>query len=187
MKRKSPRHTFRFKVGGDGEKERLIEYPAVVRRAKQPVELTLTADDVRRSMSLDGNGNTSTCTMALCAKRQKEVFPHRVEGYIDWQYRTAYVVSKLGKDGLPKECVAYSHNDQIAQLNDSPGGQRKLLKQLTVEGERTITLLPMPKRYDEPHSLGKVKGRSDGSRTGRPHGTGARLRYAMAHVGGVPE
>jgi hypothetical protein len=103
-KRKSPRHIFRFKIADDDTK--CIESKAIVRQAKKAVQLVLKAEDVRRSMELGGVGNTMTCSMAVCAKRQEDAFPHPVEGYIDWQYRTAYVVTKLNPDThLPSECV----------------------------------------------------------------------------------
>lgn len=126
--RQSPRHYFRFKVEGDGVQSRTIIAKAKVRRARRKVELVLTADHVRQAMKADGVGNTQKCTMAVCAKAHKHAFPHPVEGYIDWQYRTAYVVSRVSKQtGLPSECVVYDHNDVVAKLNDTKGGQQKLL------------------------------------------------------------
>lgn len=73
--RKPPRHTFRFKIqGADGDKPAIVSAKATVRRATKPVTLTLTADDVRRSMQLGGVGNTQTCSMAVCAQRQAGAF-----------------------------------------------------------------------------------------------------------------
>lgn len=182
--RNPPRHTFVFKIhAGEGEKTKILKAKAKVRRALKAVDLFLTAADVRRSIKLKGVGNTQTCSMAVCAKRQADAFPHPVEGYIDWQYRTAFVVSKVSKTtGLPVECFAYEHHDKIAKLNDSKGGQVKLLAQLEAEGDRVIRLLPIRKRPGRPN---KPQGRQDGSRSTRPSGVGAKLRFAVAQLGGV--
>lgn len=183
-RRKPPRHAFKFKVrSGDGEKSRIITAKADVRRATKKVELILTAADVRRSIMLKGVGNTQTCSMAVCAKRQASAFSHPVEGYIDWQYRTAFVVSKVSKEtGLPVACVAYSHKDSIAKLNDTKGGQEKLLAQLEAEGDRVIRLHPIKMRKARP---GRRAGNRTGSHSSRPAAVGAKLRFAVAQLGGV--
>src|SRR5262252_565765 len=122
-----------------------------------------------------------TCPMATCANANKEIFPHDFEGYIDWTYTRCYVVSKLDERGLPSECYCYLHRDGIGKLNDSPGGQRKLLKELIAQGPRTIRLSPMRLRFGQSR---KGSGRNDGSRTSVPKVLrGAHLRYAVAHLG----
>ena len=89
------------------------------------VDLELRPEHVRASKKLGGIGNTQTCSMAVCAKAHQGAFGHRVEGYIDWQYRRAYVVSKVSRaTGLPNECYVYDHQDRVAPLNDSKGGQK---------------------------------------------------------------
>lgn len=181
--RKPPRHTFRFTVDtGEEGKPKVLTAKAKVRHAKKAVELVLTAADVRRSIAMKGVGNTQTCTMAVCARRHASAFPHAVEGYIDWQYRTAFVVSRLSKQThLPIACVAYQHYSSIAQLNDTKGGQLKLLQQLERDGDLVIRLLPPRPRKPRP-------GRPTGNRTGEraPRlGTGAKLRFAVAQLGGV--
>lgn len=182
--RNPPRHTFVFKIqAGEGEKTKVLKAKATVRRATKSVDLILTADDVRRSIKLKGVGNTQTCSMAVCAKRHADAFPHPVEGFIDWQYRRAFVVSKVGKaTGLPVACVVYEHHSKIAKLNDSKGGQKKLLAQLETDGDLMIRLLPVRQREHKP---GKPTGRRDGSRSSRPAGSGAKLRFAVAQLGGV--
>jgi hypothetical protein len=178
------RHAFRFKVSETGT---VLVAWANVRKASKKVVLNLTADDVRRSMRLGGVGNTQTCSMAVCAKRQASQFPHKVEGYIDWQYRRAYVVTRVSKKtGLPVECVVYEHRDKIAQLNDSKGGQQKLLKELEANGDRSISLLPPLQRTyppNRPHN-----GNRTGKNSSKPVslGHGAKLRFAVAMAGGVP-
>lgn len=193
-KRKSPRHPFRFRLESDEtEKPKIITAWAKVKKATKKVTLTLTAADVRRSIRLEGVGNTQTCSMAVCGKRQAGAFPHPVEGFIDWQYTTAYVVTKVSKEtGFPTECVAYEHDDEIAKLNDSEGGQLKLLKRLEEKGDRVIYLRP-PKKQT-PANPGRPEGKSTGQRSSRPahlssaamkRPVGARLRYATAKAGGV--
>lgn len=181
--RKPSRHTFRFKIEVPGEKPRIHSIKAKVTRAKKPVTLELAAEDVERSMKLGGVGNTQTCSMAVCAKRQADAFPHPVEGYIDWQYSSAYVVTKLSKEtGMPSECVAYRHNDEIAYLNDSKDGQKKLLAKLRASGPRKIHLLPIKYRVRE---KGRPAGVNDGSRQPKAHPVGAKARFAFAQLGGV--
>lgn len=176
------RHTFRFRVG-EGADAKIISVRVRVRRSTAPVSLTLTAADVRQSMKLHGVGNTQTCSMAVCAKRQAHAFPHEVEGYIDWQYRTAYVVTKVSKaTGLPSECVGYEHQDNIAKINDTAGGQKKILSDLEKNGDRVIRLYPMRRqKWYRPNSTGK----KDGSRATKPVPRGAALRFAVAQLGGV--
>ncbi len=178
--RKPPRHTFRFKLDGASE---LITARATVKRAKKPVKLTLTAEDVKSSMALKGVGNTQTCSMAVCAKRQADAFPHKVEGFIDWQYSRAFVVSKINREtGLPSECFVYRHQNNIAKLNDSKGGQKKLLAELEAEGPRVIRLSEVKTHV---RKSGRPSGKRDGSRAPRPTAMGAKLRFAVAQLGGV--
>ncbi len=179
--RKSPRHAFRFKVD-EGDNRCIVSW-AIVRQAQRAVELTLKAQDVLRSIELNGAGNTEKCAMAICAKRQKAAFPHKVEWYIDWQYRTCYVTTKISKEsGLPTECVVYEHSDDIARLIDDPtkAGQKKLLAVLQEKGDRVIRL--RPQRKPKP---GRESGKRTGERSSRPKSVGARLRFSMAHTGGV--
>ncbi len=197
MKRKSTRstrrhrHCFRFKITGVDGKPQVIEAWAKVIRATSPVELDLMADHVRRSIKLKGIGNTQTCSMAVCSMSQKDRFPHPVAGYIDWQYTRAFVVTKVGRDGMPSECVEYTHNDTIARVNDTKGGQKKLLAQLMANGDRTIRLLPTvdqstyPSHKARKHD-GRPKGVNDGTRTKRAYTPrGGKLRFAVAQLGGI--
>lgn len=176
------RHAFKFKIQ-DGDKSRILTAWAKVKVPSRKVELMLTVDDVRRSIKMKGVGNTQTCSMAVCAKRQAGVFPHPVEGYIDWQYSRAYVVSKISKEtGLPIECFAYLHNDDIAKINDTAGGQRKLLAQLESNGDRKIHLRPIVVQIAKP---GAPRGKNTGERSSKPSSRGATLRFAVAQLGGV--
>lgn len=185
-RRRPPRHPFRFKIEVEGEKTRTITAWSTVRRARLPVDLILTADDVRRSIKLKGVGNTQTCSMAICAKRQEKSFPHPVEGgFIDWQYRAAFVVSKINKvTGLPTESYVYYHHDDIARLNDSKGGQKKLLDVLEAKGDRVIRLLPVRLRKPRP---GRPQGQNLGVRNKHSSilGIGAKRRFAFATLGGI--
>ena len=175
------RHYFRFRF--DDGREFVAQ--AKVRLPKRAVTLTLTADNVQRSIDANGVGNTQTCAMAMCARAQRDAFPHPVDGFIDWYYRRAYVVSKVDRHGLPAECYVYAHNDQIAHLNDSRGGQKALLRDLIANGDRTIRLLVPPTRAPE-----KRTHIPTGNKTGTRDrtvslGVGAKRRYAVAHLGGV--
>ena len=189
-KTKRHRHCFRFKITGVDGKPQVIEAWAKVIRAKSPVTLDLTADHVKRSIKLKGVGNTQTCSMAVCSIAQADRFPHPVAGYIDWQYSRAFVVTKIGKDGLPSECVEYTHSDSIAKQNDTKGGQKKLLAQLIEKGDRHIRLLPTADQSTYPsHKArkhdGRPKGANDGTRTKRAYTPrGGKLRFAIAQLGG---
>ncbi len=177
------RHAFRFKIA-DGE-DQFITAWAKVKIPSKRVKLVLRAEHVQKSQQLGGVGNTQTCSMAVCAKDHEGAFPHRVEGYIDWQYRSAYVVSKVSHDsGLPSECYVYKHNDKVAHLNDSKGGQAKLLQMINAKGAIVVALHPptSPKRRP-----GRARGKNTGERSQpKTLGVGARRRYAVALLGGAP-
>jgi hypothetical protein len=177
------RHAFRFKLADDNNQ--VITSWAKVRIPSKGVELMLKPEHVQASRRKGGIGNTQTCSMALCAKAHQNSFPHPVEGYVDWQYRRAYVVSKVGRStGMPTECFVYDHNDPIAHLNDSKGGQDKLLKMLEKKGEMVVRLRP-PK--PAPSRPGRARGRNTGERSQpKSLGVGARRRFAVALAGGVP-
>lgn len=182
-KKRRPRHAFLFKIKVLGGKTQTITQWARVIDARRDVFLPLKAEHVRESIKLNGVGNTQTCSMAVCAAANAELFAHQVEGYIDWYYRRAFVVSRLGKNGMPSECYVYMHSDGIGRLNDTPGGQRKLLAELEdAGGERIIHLRPVKKTAAR---LGRPKGKRDGSRT-KVQPRGAKLRFAVAELGGVP-
>lgn len=177
------KHAFRFKVTNNEGQDYVFVSKATVRHPTRPVRLDLKAEDVRRSMKLGGVGNTQTCSMAVCAMRQKDRFSHQVDGYIDWQYSRAYVVSKINKLGHPIECYAYGHADSIAKLNDTKSGQKTLLRALETSGDRTISLWPMKTRKAPGP---RPAGNKDGSRSSRPATMrGAKLRFAVAQLGGV--
>lgn len=181
------RHCFRFRIIGVDGKPQVIEAWAKIILAKSPVKLDLAAEHVRRSIKLKGIGNTQTCSMAVCSIAQKDRFPHPVMGFIDWQYSRAFVVTKIGRDGLPSECVEYSHSDDIAKLNDTKGGQKKLLVELEAKGDRTIHLRPTRDQTKNPGYRKNTgpKGRSDGSRKPSIHTSrGGKLRFAIAQLGG---
>ncbi len=171
------KHPFRFQLGTG----KVITFWAKVVDAKKPVTLRLTADDVRQSIALRGAGNTQTCSMAVCAKRQAKAFPHPVEGFIDWTYSRAYVVSKTRIDGTPSECVVYRHGDDVAHLNDAKNGQKRLLRSLLLNGDREITLTRMTNgtRGRAGKKTGTGKKRSESVIRLR----GANLRFAVAQLG----
>lgn len=185
-KRKPPRHPFRFRVKGEDGKVIVLTGMAKVRKATQPVTLVLTADDVRESIRRKGVGNTHDCSMAVCAQRLANHFPHPVDrGFIDRTYNMAYVVTKHNAEtALPCECVAYAHHDSIAKLNDTAAGQKKLLALLEKEGDRTINLYPP---VYKPREKGRVRGKNTGERARVKSFKGAKQRYAAAKMGGAFE
>lgn len=191
VRRRTVRHGFRFNVEIDeGNFSEVVIWARVV-DGKKTVRLNLRAEDVEKSIRCKGAGSTQKCSMAVCAKRQRDIFPHPVEGMIDWQYRTAFVVSKIGKDGWPSECVRYVHDDEIARLNDSAAGQQKLLERLKEKGDRVITL--RPPRYGRHSTTGRDTGENLGKNRSRPvelpkeaiRSKGSKLRYATAKANGA--
>ena len=183
-KRKHPRHAFHFRVEGVNG-SRTVKAWADVKPGRKKVELPLTAAHVRKSITKDGIGNTQTCSMAVCALDHAESFPHKIEGgYVDWTYGRAFVSSRVNKKTLlPNQCYVYEHRDEIARLNDTPGGQQKLLKLLEDEGPRTITLFPMRVRSAKGRPGSAAGRKATGARS--PVLRGAKLRAAVAHLGGV--
>jgi hypothetical protein len=183
--RKPSRHTFRFKIKTKGEKDKEIRHKAKVIRAKKGVTLTLTAEDVEQSIRLHGAGNCQTCAMAVATKRQADRLPHPFGGFLDWTYSKAHIVSKVNKaTGLPSECYAYEHSDDVAKLYDTRAGQKKLLADLRENGPRTVNLRPIKYR---PREEGRPRGKNDGSRAPRPaimNLKGAHRRFAVAQLGG---
>lgn len=176
-------HYFKFKIRGIDGKSQIVIAKAVVRQPPHPVNLPLAAEHVRKSIKLKGVGNTGSCSMAVCAMANATLFGHPVEGYIDWQYGRAYVVSKV-RNGLPVECYVYEHRDDIAKLNDSKGGQQKLLKQLEENGDRIIRLVP---RQPSRNAGSNLPATGDPVHRAKPLNLlkGARARFAFAEVGGV--
>jgi hypothetical protein len=180
-RRRINRHTFIFKVRANNGEEQTVRAPAKVRRDVDVVRLILTADHVRAAMKAKGAGNTQNCSMAICAIQHRTAFDHPVVGYIDWFYTRAYVASRLHRNGLPIECYEYAHSDDIGRLNDTPGGMKKLLAQLEANGPREIVLHPVPKQKPETRRGTGHRGNYDGSKSSR----GAKLRHAVAQLGGV--
>lgn len=179
------RHAFRFKIKVSGK---IHTCWAKVRPAKRDVFLPLKPEHVREAIKQHGVGNTQTCSMAVCAQKNQECFPHAVEGTIDWFYQRAFIVSRANKDGMPSECYVYAHSDQIGRLNDTNGGQKKLLAELEAVGERVIHLRPVIRKKSQ-RGANRPEGRRDGSRTkvGHLQQRGAKLRFAIAQMGAVPK
>jgi hypothetical protein len=126
------------------------------------------------------------------------LFPHPVEGYVDWTYSRAYVVSKVKQsDGMPSQCVVYRHDSDIAKFNDSKNGQALLLKKLEADGPMQVRLLPIgaskrkaKSRYSRKYA--KRPSGSTGERTRLPAvdgvvARGAAARYALAKRSGALE
>jgi hypothetical protein len=185
------RHPFRFKnIGADGKPNMFVSW-AVAKYATHPVDLVLTADHVRKSIRLKGVGNTQTCSMAVCALDHKESFPHAVDGFVDWTYRRAVIVTAVGKKtGLPTRCVVYSHDSKVAHLNDSKNGQEMLLKLIEDEGPITVHLRPLTERAPRSQtakaaSAERKAQQQHATMANRSFGQGAKRRFAVAALGGV--
>lgn len=160
---------------------------AKVRMATKPVTLVLEAHHVQKAIDLGGVGNTACCAMAVCATMHADKFPHFVEGHIDWSYSRAYVVSKLDKFNHPTECVCYEHTDEIAKLNDTLAGQRKLLAMIERDGPITVTLKPYRKRAPDGQDTreNKSKAKTGARDPIKRLGKGAKLRHAYAQLSGA--
>jgi hypothetical protein len=178
------RHPFLYRLeNGDGT-SKVRKKMATVEYTTKPVEIELTAAHVRKSMKAGGAGNTSSCSVAICTYNHSDAFPHTVEGHIDFNYSRAFVVSKVDKYGLPERCKVYEHNARdIAKLNDTPGGQQKLLDRIERDGPIKITF--------KPHRVRSEIGRSGKGRkaTGARDAMklkGAKLRYAVYKLGSMP-
>jgi hypothetical protein len=183
------RHAFLVQVtGGDGAvsvKPRM----ARVRLATKPVTLVLREEHVARSISLDGRGDTGRCAMAICTYGHAQSFPHNVEGHVDWQYSRAFIVSRVDSLGLPTECYAYEHTSEIARRQDAPArksdgktGQQLLLEKIRKDGPVMVTLKP----YRQRSAPGRSGGRTLTGARDPLKARGARLRYAVAHLGAQP-
>ena len=121
--------------------------------------------------------------MAICCYQQRDAFPHKIEGHVDWNYSRAFVVSKIDKLGLPSECVAYEHNSEIARLNDTAEGLKMLLKRIANEGPITVHLRPYRKRSKDYRPSGARQ--STGVRD--PQRKGANLRLDVAYLNNRPQ
>jgi hypothetical protein len=170
------RHAFRFKL----ETGKVITAWAKVRHAKTNVELVLTKEHIEKSIALGGQGNTQLCAMAVCSREHGDAFPHSFE-FVDWLYSKAYFVTKT-KDGLPSECVVYTHHDNIAPLFDTKAGMKKLLKVIEETGSKTIKLYPPRPRNARP---GRPRGKNTGERQRTIKAKGAALRFARLTMGGI--
>jgi len=179
------RHPFLYRLeNGDGT-SKVRKAWATVEYTTKPVDLVLTAAHVRKAMNANGAGSTSACAMAICTYNHADAFSHSVEGHIDFNYSRALVVTKLDKQGLPCKCRVYEHNARnIARLNDTPGGQQKLLDLILRDGPITVTL--------KPHRVRSEVGRSGrtrvatGARDPLKGMKGAKLRYAVYKLGAIP-
>ncbi len=176
----SNRHTFMFKVDS-GE---VIKAPAVVVPATRDVELVLTADHIKKSLKLGGQGNTQKCAMAVCSKEHRESFGHDFI-YVDWLDTKAYFVTET-KNGLPSKCVVYAHHDKVAPLFDTKSGLTKLLKDIEQNGPKIIKLYP-PRIYaDVSHGgAGHANSAKNGERSKVIRAKGAALRFARLQLGAV--
>jgi hypothetical protein len=183
------RHPFLYRLeNGDGT-SKVRKAWAIVKYATKDVPLTLTAPHLRRSIKAQGAGTTSHCAVAICTYNHSDAFPHNVEGHIDFNYTRAFVVSKVDKHGLPSHCVVYEHEARnIAKLNDTPGGQQKLLERVERDGPITLTLKAHRTRSEAGRKGSAVGRKKSGVRDPATKGLrGAKLRYTVYKLGSQPE
>jgi hypothetical protein len=179
------RHAFLYRLeNGDGT-SKIRKAWATVEYTTNQVDIVLTAAHIRKSMKAKGAGTTSACAVAICSYDHKDAFPHPVEGHIDFNYTRAFVVTRVDKNGLPSRCKVYEHNARdIAKLNDTPGGQKRLLDKIMADGPITVTF--------KPHRVRSAIGRSGkgrlttGARDAMRGLKGAKLRYAVYKLGAQP-
>jgi len=166
-------------------KEIIVPHPVKVVYATKPARLFLGESHVLKSIQLNGVGDLTKCSMAICGHAHRDAFGHPIapSGWLDWGYSRCWVASKDSKkNGLPIECVCYEHNDRIAHLNDSKGGQQKLLKMIQENGPIEIILKPM-RRRSEPGRSGAGRVNSGARAPLKTYLKGAKLRRVMARVG----
>lgn len=176
----SNRHTFRFKV----ENGEVIEAPAIVVPGKRDVHLTLTADHIKKSVKLRGQGNTQKCAMAVCSKEHRDSFGHDFI-YVDWLDTKAYFVTET-KNGLPSKCIVYAHHDTVAPLFDTRAGLNKLLKEIEEKGPKVIKLYP-PRIYSASEKQTANRSTRTGERSKTIRAKGAALRFARLQLGAAPQ
>jgi hypothetical protein len=183
-RRARPTHTFVFEIDyHDGRGPQLIKSKAKVVLARRTVVLTLTTADIEESLGLNGAGNTMTCAMSQSCKRQRNQFPHKFVGLTDWLYKTLFVASSVGANGLPNKCVKYEHRDTIGKAFDTPAGQRRLLERIRrAGGSIEVKLLPARDRTGESRGTGRPEGQRTGERSG-PRLQGGAARFALAVSG----
>jgi hypothetical protein len=174
--RRSPRHAFLFRVGS----QEPSKVWANVKAARSAVSITLTEDDVLRAAQRKGFGDAANCAGALCVYRHSDSFPHAVSGHFDFLERRLYVSDRNDAIGLPKSCVAYSHNDPVAKLFDSKAGLQKLLARLRKNGPMVIRLSPPV--YQQ-RGAGRAKGAANAPPRRKTGAQGHKLRMTRVEAG----
>jgi len=179
------RHPFLYRLSFTDKSPPLIKKAmARVHYSTRPVTITLTAEHVRKSMKLGGAGRSDICAGAICTIAHAQSFPHPVVGGMDFHATRVFIPSKRNAFGLPSDCFVYEHNaTKVAELNDTRGGQAKLLEMIERDGPISIEL--------KPHRVRSIvgrpgKGRGKSGKRAKSLGRGARLRWARMQLGGPP-
>jgi hypothetical protein len=178
------RHPFLYRVANPDGTHEIKRIFARVVRATRDVAMVIDEPHVLKSMELNGVGNTATCSAAICTYAHRDDFPHPVIGFTDWTYSRAFIVSKRNQFGLPIECYAYEHDDEIARMNDSKDGQRRLLALIRKNGPITIVLRAYRQRSDEGRP---GRGRKATGARSPEKRLGANRRYFTAQLGVLPQ
>jgi hypothetical protein len=188
------KHPFLYDIFMPNGERRQKERMARVIKATTIVDIVLDKPHVLESMRLNGVGNTQTCSAAICTYAHAASFTeHEVVGITDFTPTRAFIGSKMFNDvPAPSLCYAYEHNDSgqhadgtitrhITRLNDSVGGQVKLLALIRAHGPLTIRFWPYRQRSKEKRSGRDRRGTGVRSFQRR----GARLRYFKAASAGA--
>ena len=112
--------------------------------ATRTIILKRHAADVLQSRA----GTTVGCTDSNCAARLGEaVFGHSVF-LAEFTKRSAYIVDKLDRYGMPKHCVWYEHNDgETIDYNDQVISRIELLKKIDLD--KAVILRPPRNRVGQ--------------------------------------
>lgn len=103
--------------------------------AKQEIVLMREIVDILKSKQ----GTTIGCTNSNCAVRMKDIFPHPVI-FSEFTKTSVYILDKLDRNGQPKHCVWYKHNDgESVDLNDVIVDRKELAE--TIDHHKKIRLL----------------------------------------------
>lgn len=164
QKRRKYRHTFRFSAPHG----KTFNVCVPMRSAKTTVKMTRTERDVIAGKP----GIAVACANFECVMRLGEtIFPHPVY-FAEFTKTRCYIVTALDKDGQPKRCICYSHDDgEWIERFDRPGGKLALIR--SGASEREVTLHPPPNQ--DLYRPGRARGKNDGTRSkAMPRGANKR-------------
>lgn len=134
--------------------------PRDLRRCYQvrcsPATKTVVIKRLSKDVLTSKAGVSIGCTNSNCAVRLgKETFGHDVF-LADFSKTSVYIVDKLDRNGQPKHCVWYKHNDGASiDLNDHVLNRQTLLEALDMS--KDVVLRPPIQRFDQKNNAHKNK------------------------------